>query len=332
MEKIILEHGSGGQSTGALIDEVFASAFDNEVLLQMEDSAVVPGSGTLAITTDSFVVTPLEFPGGDIGRLAICGTVNDLLTRGAVPKYITCGFILQEGASIEQLKRLTMSMAKTAEEAGVVIVAGDTKVVEGDGGIFINTTGVGFVASGVDISARNSQVDDVILVSGTLGEHHAAILSSRMEIRNTIMSDAAPLTAMVSSLMNAGIVPHVLRDVTRGGLATVLKELAVTSGLKFDLEEEWLPVQNQVRDFCGLLGLEPLYMGNEGKMVMILPASMGEQALEIIKTSPYGQDAAMIGRVSRPLEHEPGRVVLHTRFGGHRILERLQGEGLPRIC
>lgn len=333
MEKILLEHGSGGKSTGELIDQVFVKAFDNEVLLQMEDSAVVKGAGRLAVTTDSFVVTPLEFPGGDIGRLAICGTVNDLLMRGAVPQYLTCGFILQEGADMEQLRRITASMAETAKEAGIAIVAGDTKVVEGNGGIFINTTGVGFVADEIDISAKNSHAGDVILVSGTLGEHHAAILSSRMEIRNTIESDAAPLTEMVQNLLGAGVDLHVLRDVTRGGLATVLKELALSSQMKIEIAEERLPVLAQVKDFCGLLGLDPLYMGNEGKMAVILPEAEAARALELIKASRYGQNAAVIGKVTKPEnEQEKGRLVMQTRLGGHRLLDILQGEGLPRIC
>lgn len=210
------------------------------------------------------MVTPLEFPGGDIGRLCICGTVNDLLMRGAVPKYITCGFILQEGADIGQLKRLAYSMADTAKEAGVQVIAGDTKVVEGNGGIFINTTGVGFVKGETCISSSAGCPGDVILVSGNLGDHHAAILSSRMEIANSIRSDNAPLNEMVEKLLEEKIRVHTLRDVTRGGLATVLKELAVSSGLRFEIEEECLPVDPQVKDFCGLLGLDPFIWEMKG--------------------------------------------------------------------
>lgn len=333
MDKIIMEHGSGGRATGELISKIFEQAFSNEVLSQMEDAAVVPGSGRIAMTTDSFVVTPLTFPGGDIGRLCICGTVNDLLMRGATPKYITCGFILEEGADIEQLKKIAASMADTAAEAGVTIIAGDTKVIEGAGGVYINTTGVGFVPENVDIKAPNSRPGDVILVSGNVGDHHAAILSQRMEIQNTIQSDNAPLSEMVQSLLANGIDVHVLRDVTRGGLATVLKELAISSGLAFEIREEALPVDPQVKDFCALLGLDPLYMGNEGKMVAIVAAEDADRALELIRSAKYGEHAVAIGEVKEAAaEDERGRLVLKTRIGGRRSLDVLQGEGLPRIC
>lgn len=333
MDKIIMEHGSGGRATGELIGQIFEKAFSNEVLDAMEDAAVVAGSKRIAVTTDSFVVTPLEFPGGDIGRLSICGTVNDLLMRGAVPKYITCGFILQEGADIHQLKRLVHSMAETAQEAGVQVIAGDTKVVEGNGGIFINTTGVGFVQEGLCISSAESRPGDVILVSGNLGDHHAAILSSRMEIANSITSDNAPLNDMVEKLLAENVRVHTLRDVTRGGLATVLKELAVSCGLQFEVEEERLPVNPQVRDFCGLLGLDPLYMGNEGKLAAVVAKEDAGRALEIIRSARYGENAAVIGAVLEPeTEEEKGKLVLKTRIGGRRVLDILQGEGLPRIC
>ena len=333
MDKIIMEHGSGGRATSELIGQIFERAFSNEVLTAMEDAAVVAGSKRIAVTTDSFVVTPLEFPGGDIGRLCICGTVNDLLMRGAVPKYITCGFILQEGADIRQLRRLVQSMAETAQEAGVQVIAGDTKVVEGNGGIFINTTGVGFVQEELCISSAGSRPGDVILVSGNLGDHHAAILSSRMEIENSITSDNAPLNDMVEKLLAEKIRVHTLRDVTRGGLATVLKELAVSCGLQFEVEEDSLPVNPQVRDFCGLLGLDPLYMGNEGKLVAVVAQEDAGRALEIMRSARYGENAAAIGAVLEPeTGNERGRLVLKTRIGGRRVLDILQGEGLPRIC
>ncbi len=349
MERIRMEHGSGGRATGELIGEIFEKAFSNETLSQMEDAAVVAGSGRIAVTTDSFVVTPLEFPGGDIGRLCICGTVNDLLMRGATPKYLTCGFILEEGADIEQLKRIASSMALTAKEAGVQIIAGDTKVIEGSGGVYINTTGVGFVPENVDIKASNSATEDVIIVSGNLGDHHATVLSQRMEIKNSIESDNAPLVEMVGKLLKENIEVHVLRDVTRGGLATVLKELAQSSGKVFEIEEEKLPVDPQVKDFCGLLGLDPLYMGNEGKLVAIVSKKDAERALEIIRSSRYGEHAAIVGKVSdgQPVtgmekisdeqaENEGGKtigkLILKTRIGGRRVLKELQGEGLPRIC
>lgn len=336
MERITMEHGSGGRATAELIKEIFEKAFYNDILSGMEDAAVVPGAGKIAVTTDSFVVTPLEFPGGDIGRLSVCGTVNDLLMRGATPKYITCGFILEEGAQVETLKRIAGSMAQTAREAGVQIIAGDTKVVEGTGGVYINTTGVGFVPEHVDIRAVNSRPGDAILVSGNLGDHHAAILSSRMEIKNSIKSDNAPLGEMVQKLLEHNIDVHVLRDVTRGGLATVLKELALSSGHSFEIREEALPVDPQVRGFCGLLGLDPLYMGNEGKLVAIVAAKDADRALSLLRSSRYGENAAIIGEVmeeeSFGQEKRSGRLILRTRIGGRRGLEVLQGEGLPRIC
>lgn len=333
MEKIIMEHGSGGRATSELIKEIFEVQFDNDVLSEMEDAAVVPGSATIAMTTDSFVVTPLEFPGGDIGRLCICGTVNDLCMRGAQPKYITCGFILEEGVDIEQLKRIVKSMADTAKEAGVKIVAGDTKVVEGNGGIYINTAGVGFVPQGIDIKAKNATDGDVIIVSGNIGDHHATVLSQRMEIKNTIKSDNAPLQEMVGNLISNDIPVHVLRDVTRGGLATVLKELALTSGKYFEIDAKNIPVDPQVKSFSGLLGLDPLYMGNEGKLVAIISEAYAKEAVKIIRASKYGENACIIGRVkSTDEERESGALVLNTEIGGRRYLDILQGEGLPRIC
>lgn len=326
---ITMMHGSGGQATGDLIRDIFEAEYGNDVLNEMEDSAVVEGSREIAMTTDSFVVTPPEFRGGDIGRLCICGTVNDLLMRGAVPKYITSGFILQEGTSVEQLKRCVHSMAETAKEAHVKIVAGDTKVVEGNGEFYINTAGVGFIPDGVDIHASGARVGDAIIVSGTMGDHHAAILSERMSIATDIASDCAPLVGMVRGLIGDGISVHVLRDVTRGGLATVLKELAEASQKTFVIRQDDVPVSPAVRDFSGLLGLDPLYMGNEGKMVAIVEGSEAEKALDIIRRSPYGENAAIIGQVT---DEAPGELIAETSIGGRRRLDILQGEGLPRIC
>lgn len=325
--KITLAHGSGGRATSQLIDSIFAKAFDNPVLNQMEDSAVLTGDKKIAMTTDSFVVTPLFFPGGDIGRLSVCGTVNDLLARGAVPKYLSCGFIIEEGAETELLSRIARSMADTAKEAGVLIVAGDTKVVEGSGGVYINTTGIGFVADDTDICAANCKPGDVLLVSGNLGDHHAAILGSRMGIENTIESDCAPLNEMVLSLLENGIEVHALRDITRGGLGTVANELAAASGCKFILEETALPVNPSVVSFAKILGLEPLYMGNEGKLLAVVPREDAVRALAVIRQSRYGGDAAAVGVV------EEGKgVILKTRLGGARRVTVLLGEGLPRIC
>lgn len=328
-DRISMVHGSGGAATSELIGAIFAKEFFNDTLNQMEDSAVVAGDERIAVTTDSFVVTPLCYPGGNIGRLCICGTVNDLLMRGAKPKYITCGFILQEGMEVSVLQEIVHAMAETAREAGVEIIAGDTKVVSGAGECFINTTGVGFVPKDREVSAGRVAEGDVVLVSGNLGDHHAAILSERMGIKNSIESDNAPLGEIVEALFAAGVEVHTMRDVTRGGLATVLKELAKASNTSITLEEETLPVTPQVRDFCGLLGLDPLYMGNEGKLVAIVPAAQKEAALSAMKSAKYGQDAVMIGTVTK---EEPGKLFLRTRIGGLRNLEVLQGEGLPRIC
>lgn len=325
--KITLAHGSGGQSTSELIDKIFAREFANPVLGQMEDSAVVEGSGRIAMTTDSFVVTPLVFPGGDIGRLAVCGTVNDLLMRGATPKYLTCGFILETGADTEELSEIVHSMAETAKEAGVIIVAGDTKVVEGKGGMYINTSGVGFVPDDINIGSNRCSVGDVVIVSGYLGDHHAAILSNRMSIDNSIESDCAPLNEMVLGLIKAGIEVHAMRDVTRGGLGTVLNELSKSSGCAIELEETKLPVNDQVKSFCKILGLDILHMGNEGKMTVIVPESESEKALQIIRSSRYGEAAAIVGKVT-----EGEGVSIVTSLGGRRGVGVLIGEGLPRIC
>lgn len=342
---ITMAHGSGGASTSELIDEIFIKEFGTpDQKKELEDAAVVAGASRLAMTTDSFVVTPLEFPGGDIGRLAVCGTVNDLLMRGATPKYLTCGYVLEEGLDSNVLERIVHSMAETAKEAGVKIVAGDTKVVEGNGGLIINTAGVGFVPEELEISSVKIQPGDAVIVSGNLGDHHATILSQRMNINNNIKSDNAPLVDIVKNLIQSsgenttvdasasGINPldvHCLRDVTRGGLATVLKELAESSNVGITLQEESLPVSNEVKDFYGLLGLDPLYMGNEGKLVCFVPGASADEALRVIRQSKYGADATVIGTVS---DANPGEVFVETSIGGLRRLDVLQGEGLPRIC
>lgn len=325
--KITMAHGSGGKSTAALIDEVFKKFNSNPVLNMMEDSAVVSGNKKIAVTTDSFVVTPLIFRGGDIGRLSVCGTVNDLLMRGAVPKYITSAYIIEEGADTELLARIAESMAKTAKEAGVTVIAGDTKVIEGNGGVYINTTGVGFVDDDTDIKSANCRADDAIIVSGNLGDHHAAILSDRMGIENDIESDAAPLCEMVLKMLTGGIKIHAMRDITRGGLGTVLNEFAASSDCGFELWEDKLPVSSEVESFAKILGLNILHMGNEGKLVAVVDSADAAKAVEIIKSSRYGENAAVIGKVT-----ENGGVVMNTRLGGRRIVNELYGEGLPRIC
>ncbi|MBQ6557892.1 MAG: hydrogenase expression/formation protein HypE, partial [Clostridia bacterium] len=292
-----------------------------------EDSAVVAGDTKIAITTDSFVVTPLIFKGGDIGSLAVCGTVNDLLMRGAVPKYITSAYIIEEGADTELLTKIAASMAETAKEAGVTVVAGDTKVIEGSGGIYINTTGVGFVNENTDIKSANCKNGDVIILSGTLGDHHAAILSERMNVKNNIKSDCAPLGEMVQNMINAGIEIHAMRDVTRGGLGTVLNEFANVSKCGFEIAEEKIPVTPEVEGFCKILGLNPLHMGNEGKMIAVVAENDAEKAVQIIRKSKYGENAAIIGTVT-----DGEGVTMLTRLGGKRTVTELYGEGLPRIC
>lgn len=324
--KITLSHGSGGKATSELIDQIFARHFSNPILNMMEDSAVVDGYGKIAITTDSFVVTPLFFKGGDIGRLAVCGTVNDLLMRGAVPKYITSAFIIEEGADTDTLEAIASSMAKTANEAGVCIVAGDTKVIEGNGGVYINTTGIGF-ANNENIVSTNLQDGDCVIVSGTMGDHHATILSARMEIENDIQSDNAPLTDIVKNLIDSGIVIHCMRDVTRGGLGTVLNELANASQKQIEIEETAIPISDEVKAFSKILGLNIMHMGNEGKLVAIVPSEQANKAVEIIKNSKYGENATIIGKITNG-----EGVILNTRLGGQRKINVLIGEGLPRIC
>ena len=321
---INLSHGSGGMETSQLIDTVFMKHFRNEYTT-MQDSAVLPFEGSrLAFTTDSFVVDPLFFPGGDIGRLAVCGTVNDLLTTGGKPLYLSASFILEENLDSDILERIVRSMREVAAEAGVLIVAGDTKVIEGSGGLYITTAGVG-VAGTVNLSGVAP--GDAILVSGTLGDHHACISSMRMGIRNNIRSDAAPLTEMVSELCNSGVPVHGLRDVTRGGLATIINEVASLAGLRAELDESALPVSEEVRGLCRILGLDPLYMGNEGKMMVIVPGDFSAEALTILEKTLYGKNAAVVGRVV-----VGSGVVLNTEIGGQRRLPALSGEGLPRIC
>ncbi len=324
--KITMAHGSGGEMTSKLVGEIFSKSYGNELLSQMEDSTVVDGAEKLAITTDSFVVNPIMFRGGDIGRLAICGTVNDLAVRGAKPKYITCGFIIEEGMDTDTLREIAESMAETAKEAGVVIAAGDTKVVEGKGGIFINTSGVGFMET--DWSAAKIKAGDAVIVTGTMGDHHAAILSERLSVENDIASDVAPLTEIADALKKKADSVHAMRDVTRGGLATVLKEMAEASGTEINIFEEKIPVNPSVRSFAGLMGLECWYMGNEGKAVVIADGTEAENVLEIIRNSKYGKDARIIGCVAEG----SGNLILNTEIGGKVGLLKLRGEGLPRIC
>ena len=325
--KITMAHGSGGKSSAQLMSDIFGKHFKNQVLDRMEDAAVLEVSGRIACSTDSFVVTPLVFRGGDIGKLCVCGTVNDLLMMGAVPKYLTCGFILEEGLDTELLDGIVESMAAQAREAGVIIVAGDTKVVEGSGGLYINTTGIGEIPDGRDVSSRNCRPGDVVILSGNLGDHHACILSHRMEIENEIQSDCAALNDIVDALFAEKIDVRTMRDVTRGGLGTVLNEIADSSSCMVELEEESIPVHDDVRGFADILGLDPLYMGNEGKMIAVVPAEDAQKALEAMRSTEHGRDAAIIGTIK-----EGEGTYLKTRLGATRRFDVLYGEGLPRIC
>ncbi len=324
--KIDMSYGSGGKQTGDLINQVFLKHFHNKILNRLEDAAVVSAEGKIAFTTDSFVVTPLFFKGGNIGKLAVCGTVNDLSMMGAVPKYLTAGFIIEEGTELETIEEIARTMALTAKETGVKIVAGDTKVVEGNGGIFINTSGIGEVKKG-GISISNCKPGDAIVLSGNLGEHHAAILSHRMGIENQISSDCAPLTSIVRNLLDSKVRVHCMRDVTRGGLATVLNEAAEQSSCSVEIWEEALPVSTEVKGFCGILGLDPLYMANEGKMIAVVPGNQVEKALKEVQRSKYGRNARIIGTIL-----EGSGVRMKTRLKGLRTIDLLYGEGLPRIC
>lgn len=325
--KINMSHGSGGKNSAELMKDIFGKHFANEILDKMEDAAQLEIHGRIAFSTDSFVVTPVIFNGGDIGKLSICGTVNDLLMMGAVPKYITAGFILEEGLDLSELETIVASMAKTAREAGVQIVAGDTKVVEGKGGLYINTSGIGQIPEGRNVSAANCKAGDRIILSGNLGDHHACILSVRMDIENGIASDCACLNEIPDILFEKGIQVRTMRDVTRGGLGTVLNEIAEASQCSIEIEESAIPVSDEVRGFSDILGLDPLYMGNEGKMIAIVPEEEAEKALDLIRKTTYGKDAVLIGRV------EPGeKVRMKTRLGGSRMVDVLYGEGLPRIC
>lgn len=325
--KITLAHGSGGKSTTELIDKIFTKHFSNPILNMMEDSAVVDGNSKIAVTTDSFVVTPVIFKGGDIGRLSVCGTVNDLLMRGAKPKYITSAFIIEEGADSELLEQIVKSMAETAMEAGVTVICGDTKVIEGRGGIYINTTGVGFVKESTDIVSTNLREGDAVIISGNTGDHHATILSARMGIENNIKSDNAPLVEMVEKMLKAGIELHCMRDVTRGGLGTVLNELAKASHVNIEIDEDSIPVDSEVKAFAKILGLDIMHMGNEGKLIAVMPQADAQKAVEIIRSSKYGENAEIIGTVKKG-----EGVTLITPIGGKRRVNVLYGEGLPRIC
>jgi len=341
-KRILLAHGSGGKLTHQLIDRLFVPTFHNQILERLDDGAILlqdfdtegnKRSG-MAFTTDSYVVDPIFFPGGDIGRLAVCGTVNDLAMCGAEPLYLSAGLILEEGFPFADLETIVESMQQAAEEAGVSIVTGDTKVVRRGNvdKLFINTAGIGRVFSGVQISGRNAQVGDRVILSGTLGEHGLAVLLQRegLAFQSKIRSDVAPVNKMVSRMLQKfPDAIHVLRDPTRGGLATTLNEIAQSSQVAIELEEVKIPVSPEVLSACELLGFDPLYVANEGKFIAIVAPEVAEPILQFLRRFDLGENAAIIGQV---LERPQGKVLLNTSMGGTRLVDMLVGEQLPRIC
>ncbi len=332
-DTVVLGHGSGGKLSHDLINRLFLPEFGRAAPRALDDSAVVNVNGQrLALTTDSHVVSPLFFPGGDIGKLAVCGTVNDLAMVGARPIALTCGFVIEEGLSFEVLQRVVQSMREAAVEAGVFIAAGDTKVVQKGGAdkLFINTAGVGSVDEKTNISGTNAQIGDMLIISGTIGDHGIAVMSARegLNFETDLQSDVAPLNHLVAAMMDAGEV-HVLRDPTRGGVATTLNEIASQSDVGIELFESALPVKPQVRAACEMLGFDPLYVANEGKLIAIVKAGDAEKILGTMKQVKYGEEARVIGRV---IETKSPQVRLKTSIGGTRIIDMLPGEMLPRIC
>lgn len=336
---VTLAHGGGGKAMKDLVDDVFVRAFDNPVLAPLEDQArfglaeLARFGDRLAFTTDSFVVDPLVFPGGDIGKLAVCGTVNDLAVGGAVPLYLSCAVVIEEGVPIDLLRQVSASMAEAASEAGVQVVTGDTKVVERGAcdKLFITTTGVGVIRTGVDLGVDRARPGDLVLVNGVLGDHGAAILGARGELalESPIESDCAALHELIADLLAAAPGVRALRDATRGGLATVLNEIAAASAVSIEIEETETPLRPEVRGFCEILGLDPLYLANEGKLAAVVPPDQGRSALAAMRAHPLGREACVIGRVA---EGPAGRVVMRTSLGGRRIVDMLVGEQLPRIC
>jgi hydrogenase expression/formation protein HypE len=332
--RVEMSHGSGGRAMAQLIDELFLKVFDNEMLRSMNDQAAFSvQSGRMVVATDSHVVSPLFFPGGDIGCLSVHGTINDVAMSGAKPLYLTAGFILEESFSLSDLQRIVQSMADAASQAGVPIVAGDTKVVEqgkGDG-VFINTTGIGVVPAGVCISADRAKPGDVIILNGTIGDHGVAVMSQRenLTFETTIESDTTPLHNLVADMILAVPDIHCMRDPTRGGLGTTLNELARQSAVGLLIREAHIPIRTEVRAACEFLGLDPLYVANEGKLVAIVPPQAADKLLNTMRNNPLGRDAAIIGEVR---EDEYCFVEMQTELGGNRIVDWLSGEQLPRIC
>ena len=336
---ITMAHGGGGRAMRDLIERLVVPAFANPLLAPLEDQARIGLRGLaeigdrLAFTTDSYVVSPLFFPGGDIGTLAICGTVNDLAMSGAVPLFLSCGLIIEEGLPTADLERVLASMSALARQCGVNVVTGDTKVVNRAAAdkLFINTAGIGVIAAGVNISASRARPGDVVIVNGTLGDHGVAILVARneLDLQTDLASDCQPLHELVQAMLRACPDIRCLRDATRGGLATVLNEFAISSKVGMRLQERALPLKAEVRGACEMLGLDVLYMANEGKLVAVVPRDSADDVLAAMRTHPAGAEAAIVGEV---LAEPAGHVILNTLFGGERVVDMLVGEQLPRIC
>ena len=332
--RIQMDHGAGGRASYDLVANTFMPALANPILAELNDSALLDFHGLrLAMSTDSYVIDPIFFPGGDIGSLAVHGTVNDLAMRGAQPSYLSVGFILEEGFELTDLERLLNSMAMAAQEAKVQVVAADTKVVERGKAdrIFINTAGVGAIPAGVNIAVQNAKTGDLVLINGSMGDHGIAVLSTRegLSFQTEIKSDSAPLNGLVQSILEVSRNVHVLRDPTRGGVATALNEVAHLSGVGIRVQETRLPVRPAVRAACEMLGLDPLYIANEGKVIVFVAPEDADTVLAAMRQHPLGKDSCIIGEV---VSEFAGRVVLQTEIGGSRIVDMLSGEQLPRIC
>ncbi len=332
-DKVLMAHGSGGKLTHELINRCFVGKLSNPWLARMDDSAILESEGRMAFTTDSYVVTPLFFPGGDIGKLAVCGTVNDLAVSGAKPRFLSLAFIIEEGLEISDLEKVVDSISKTAQAAGVEVVTGDTKVVQRGKAdrLFVNTAGIGYIPAGINVSGSNVKAGDVIILSGTIGDHGMTIMAQREGLRfsGDLASDCAPLNGLITEMLQACPDIRCMRDPTRGGVATTLNEIAAQSKVGMRIEDGSIPVRPPVSAMCELLGLDPLYIANEGKILAFVPEAAAGGVLEIMRRHQYGKDAAIIGRVTG--EH-PGRVTLKTRLGTSRILAMLSGDILPRIC
>ncbi len=331
---IVMGHGGGGKLSSELVEHLFLPAFQNDMLANLGDASVVGLNGTrLAMSTDSYVIQPLFFPGGNIGELAVHGTINDISMSGASPLYLSCGFILEEGLPLEQLGRIVDSMAAAARSAGVQLITGDTKVVDkghGDG-VYINTTGIGLIPDGVTIGPDQARPGDVVIASGTIGDHGMAVMSVRegLQFETEIVSDTAALNALVAQMINASSQIHVLRDPTRGGVASSLNEIAKASRVGIVIDENKVPVRPAVRSACEFLGMDPLFVANEGKLLAIVSEAEAEKVLAVMQANPLGVDAAVIGRV---VDTHPGMLVAKTGIGGTRVVAMQIGEQLPRIC